>query len=286
MLRSIAIGIGISTLALWAAWHLPSRAQNAIQVYDLATGRTLTETEFTSRLAGHRLVLVGERHNLASHHQGQLEVIRRLVNQGLPVAIGMEMMRADSQAYLDAWVDGRLDEEEFETVYRDNWNFPWPLYRPIFMFAREHRIPVVGLNVPREVTRQVARHGFDSLSSEQRQGLPFVTCQIDDAYMAYVREAYGAHGHGNMTFDNFCEAQLVWDKAMALNALRYLEKEPRRVMVILAGTGHARKGGIPRQLASNGSPPYLVILPEIPSLLDPETLDTRDADFLLRGLGE
>ena len=177
-----------------------------------------------------------------------------------------------------------MDEKAFETVYRDNWNFPWPLYRPIFLFARERRIPVVGLNVPREITRQVARHGFDSLSSDQRQGLPFVTCQIDDDYMAYVREAHGAHGHGNMTFEHFCEAQLVWDKAMALNALRYLEKEPQRMMVILAGTGHARKGGIPRQLASNGSPPYLVVLPEIPSQLDPETLSSKDADFLLQGL--
>jgi uncharacterized iron-regulated protein len=102
--------------------------------------------------------------------------------------------------------------------------------------------------------------------------------------MAYIREAYGAHGHGDMTFSHFCEAQLVWDKAMAANALRYSEKTPERLMVILAGTGHARKGGIPGQLAAQGGLSYQVVLPEIPSLLDPETSSTKDADFLLRGL--
>jgi uncharacterized iron-regulated protein len=231
----------------------------------------------------HRYVVVGERHNEADHHRGQLKVIRLLVEKGVPVAIGMEMMRADSQPYLDDWVAGKMDEDAFEAVYRDNWNFPWPLYRAIFVFARDHHIPIVGLNVPREVTRQVARKGFDSLSPSQRQNLPFVTCQIDDDYMAYIREAYGAHGHGNMTFDNFCEAQLVWDKAMAANALRYQRKAPERVVVILSGTGHARKGGIPRQLALGGSVSTLVVLPEIPSLLEPDRLSTQDADFLIQG---
>ena len=152
------------------------------------------------------------------------------------------------------------------------------------MYAREHNIPVIGLNVSKGITRQVAREGFESLSDTQRQGLPFVTCSIDDDYMAYIREAYGAHGHGQMSFDHFCEAQLVWDKAMAINAIRYIEASPDRVMVILTGTGHARKGGIPRQIDTLGNIPYQVILPEIPSVLDPRTVDTKDADFLLQGL--
>jgi len=261
----------------------PSHAADSLQFYDLAAGRTVSAEDFATRLAAHRFILVGERHTVAAHHQAQLAVIRLLKEKGVPLAIGMEMMRADSQPQLDAWVAGRRNEDAMAAVYRNNWNFPWTLYRPIFMFARDHGIPLIGLNVPREITRQVARQGFDSLSPSQRQGLPFVTCRIDDDYMAYIREAYGAHGHGNMAFDNFCEAQLVWDKAMAANALQYSRKTPERVVVILSGTGHARKGGIPRQLAAGGGPSPLVVLPEIPSLLTPDTVTIRDADFLIRG---
>ena len=281
MVRSIIAGL--STLGLLLLLPLPFQAEGGLQFYDLAGGRMVSRDDFALRLATHRFVLVGERHNVADHHRGQLEVIRQLVNRGVPVAIGMEMMRSDSQPYLDAWVAGQLSEDEITAVYRDNWNFPWPLYQPIFVFARDHGIPMVGLNVPREITRQVARQGFDSLSPSQREGLPFVTCQIDDDYITYIREAYGAHGHGNMTFNNFCEAQLVWDKAMATNALEYSRETPGRVMVILSGTGHARKGGIPRQLASEGSASSLVVLPEIPSLLEPDTLSTQDADYLIMG---
>jgi uncharacterized iron-regulated protein len=282
MRKAAVVVTGI--LVFFLSTFTSPQAMNDIRFYDLANGRLLPENDFASRLADQRFVLVGERHNMASHHRGQLEVIKLLVDKGVAVAIGMEMMRSDSQAFLDAWVAGRLKEDEIKTIYLDNWNFPWELYRPIFIFARDHRIPIVGLNVPRAITRQVAREGFDSLSPAQREGLPFVTCRIDDDYMAYIREAYGAHGHGNMSFNNFCEAQLVWDKAMAAKALQYSQKEPDRLMVILAGTGHARKGGIPSQLIILGNRSFQVVLPEMPDILSPETLDSKDADFLIQGL--
>ncbi|MCK7512360.1 MAG: ChaN family lipoprotein [Desulfobacterales bacterium] len=38
----------------------------------------------------------------------------------------------------------------------------------IFEYARAQRIPMIGLNVPREITRQVARGGFQSLTEAQR----------------------------------------------------------------------------------------------------------------------
>jgi uncharacterized iron-regulated protein len=281
MTKTAALALIVAILLLLPPYRA-ARAGDALQFYDLAAGQVVSENDFASRLTGHRFVLIGERHNKADHHQGQLAVLKLLAGRGVPMVIGMEMMRSDSQAFLDAWVAGTLAEAEFEAVYRDNWNFPWPLYRPIFLFARERRIPVIGLNVPRAITRQVAREGFDALSPDQRRGLPFVACRIDDAYMDYIRTAYGAHGHSRMTFDHFCEAQLVWDKTMAANALQYSRKSPDRTMVILAGTGHARKGGIPRQLAALGSRSYQVVLPEVPALLDPTVSSVADADFLLQ----
>lgn len=275
---------GLAVLATLFSPVLAADTPDSMQFYSLKAGGPVSRDSFAKSLAAQHLVLVGEQHDQASHHRGQLEVIKILVAERLPVAIGMEMMRSDSQAFLDAWVAGKLDEDDFQVVYRDNWNFPWALYRPIFVFARDQRIPIIGLNVPRGITRQVAQEGFDSLSASQRQGLPFVTCRVDDDYMAYIRQAYGAHGHGNMKFDHFCEAQLIWDKAMAAKALQYIANTPERLMIILAGTGHARKGGIPRQIETLGDRSYQVVLPEIPSILEPRTVSNKDTDFLLQGL--
>lgn len=47
--------------------------------------------------------------------------------------------------------------------------------------------------------------------------------------------------------------------------------------------GHVRKGGISRQIDALGDIPYQVVLPEIPSILDPRSEDSQDTDFLLQG---
>lgn len=280
-MKTIAIAIVLAGFVL--APPRPAGAEAHMELIDLRSGQALPLAGQGEALAAHRIILVGEYHTAAGHHQAQLAVIQSLVAAGKKVAVGMEMFRRDSQPSLDAWVAGGLDESAFEAVYRDNWNYPWPLYQPILVYARQNGLPLVGLNVPRGVTRQVAREGFGSLSAEERQDLPFVTCDVDADYMAYIRKAYGAHGHGQMNFNHFCEAQLVWDKAMAANALRFLEDHPSHIIVVLTGSGHARKGGIPTQLRKMGAVEHLVILPEVPGAVDQESLDHQDADFLIRG---
>lgn len=265
---------------------LPMQAHDppSIELQDLRNNRITPLVELAPVLAAQRIILVGEHHTAAAHHQAQLIIIQALVAAGQKVAVGMEMFRSDSQPDLDAWVAGQLAASEFKTVYEDNWNYPWYLYQPILEFARQNRLPVVGLNVPREITRRVAHQGFAGLSEKERRDLPFVTCDVDEDYMTYIRQAYGAHGHGQMNFTHFCEAQLVWDKSMAANALRFLTGNPDLTLVVLAGSGHARKGGMPAQLKKMAPLTHLVILPEVPGSIDPETLDHDDADYLIRGL--
>jgi len=199
------------------------------------------------------------------------------------VDIGIEMFRSDSQAALDQWVSGRMGEGRFRSIYLDNWNYDWSLYRPIFAFARSRKIPLVGLNVSRRITAQVAHQGFKSLSKEQKGSLKGITCDVTPDYRDFIQQAYGVHGHGDMNLERFCEAQLVWDTAMAMRAVDYLRKHTRTIMVLLAGSGHARKLGIPAQLEKLGSESYAVILPETPGIFDTFLLTEKDADYLLLG---
>ncbi len=102
--------------------------------------------------------------------------------------------------------------------------------------------------------------------------------------MNYIKNAFGAHAHGNLDFTYFCEAQLVWDNVMAINTLNYLQKYPDAMVVVLTGTGHARKGAIPRQIRKQSRVPHAVILPQVKGIVDPETISTKDADYIMLGL--
>jgi uncharacterized iron-regulated protein len=269
---------------LTACMGLKGAATFDLRVYRVIDGQRMTMAELTPILLKHRIIIVGEHHTNVAHHRAQLRVIQALKEAGGKVVVGIEMFRSESQTDLDQWVDGRLASSEFEKIYYDNWNYPWQAYRMIFEYARDHRIPMIGLNIPRHITRQVARKGFQSLSDEQRGKLPDVTCRVDETYMDYIRKAYGAHVHGKMDFTHFCEAQLVWDTVMAINAVDYAEKNPESIVVILCGAGHAQKGAIPRQIRTRSSLGHLVILPEIPGSLTIETVTAEDTDYLLWNL--
>ena len=257
-----------------------------MRLFHLATGKQTTLAQALPDIGQKRIIIVGEYHNRKSHHMAQLLIIKALHESGNPLAIGLEMFRAESQNALDRWVGGKMSERDFHGVYYDNWNFPWPLYSKIFAYAREKRIPLVGLNVSRDITRQVAREGFQSLSKEQMAALPDVTCKVDREYMAFIRKAYGAHAHGKLNFIYFCEAQLVWDKVMAINALAYLKDNPGRSMVILAGSGHAWKRGIPDQISQRSKLPYTVILPQVRGHIEPNTTTDKDTDYIVQDLSE
>jgi uncharacterized iron-regulated protein len=270
----------LTLLAVLGACRTPA-TPNRMTVYDLEHGQLLSDTRALQRLQGARIVLVGEFHNNADHHLAQLQVIQALHRAGRKVAIGMEMFRKDSQQDLDQWTSGEMEERRFIEVFNDNWSFGWKLYRPILAYARDNRIPVVGLNVPREVTLQVAYHGFQSLTPEQRGALEGVVCDVTPEYRNFVKQAYGAHSHGRMKFEQFCEAQLVWDSVMALNAVDYLKQNDERIMVIVAGSGHTHKLGIPDQIDKRSDLPYIVVLPETKGIFEKDLVTFQDADLIL-----
>lgn len=253
------------------------------RLYDLRQGKEIPLAEAVSDLKKNRIVLVGEHHNDKSHHLAQLAVIKHLKAAGMQVAIGLEMFRKESQPALDGWVSGQIDERDFQETYYSNWTFPWDIYSMIFNFAREKRVPMIGLNVSREITGKVSRQGFESLTEAQKGALSNITCRLDQQYMDYIKDAFGAHGHGNMNFNYFCEAQLVWDSVMAVNALDYIQKHPDALVVILTGAGHARKGAIPRQIRERANIPHAVILPEVEGSIDPDAATLEDTDYILLG---
>jgi len=203
-------------------------------------------------LGEQRVVFVGEQHDRYEHHLTQLEIIRRLHQRHAQLAIGMEAFQQPFQSHLDAYVAGELSEQELlrDSEYYARWRFDFRLYAPILRYAREHRLPVVALNLPEEITRQVGRGGIESLSEQDRAQIPADIDRSDTEYEQRLSEVFDNHPrHNGQSFDHFLEVQLLWDEGMAQRAAEYLQAHPEQRMVVLAGSGHlAYGGGIPQRL--------------------------------------
>jgi uncharacterized iron-regulated protein len=229
------------------------------------------------------VILIGEIHDVQQHHDTEFAVIKALHEANTPLFIAMEMFRADSQKDLDAWTNGALSLDQFLPVYYRNWRMPWQLYERILLYAREHGIPVIGLNIPDRIVETVARRGVAALTEQERSQIPpGISCTIDTSYMTFIRKAYADHGtRDERSFRYFCEAQMLWDKAMAIHLIAALKANPGKKAVVIAGVGHAWRRGIPEQISLLSGYQARVALPVIPDQAIPKSVTLEDADYLV-----
>lgn len=243
-------------------------------------GRQIDMDGMLESMASARAIVVGEQHDRFDHHLNQLEIIRRLHRTHPELSIGMEQFQQSFQRHLDDYVKGAIDTTEMliRTQYYERWQHDFRLYEPILSWARDHRLPIIALNLPGELTRRVAAGGLESLDDEQAARLPDLD-RSDTAYRERLREVFREHpmGEHGGSFENFYTVQLLWDEGMAARAAKYLEAEPARRMVVLAGNGHVEYGsGIPGRLARR-------IDGEVISVVnaDAGTDDSGKADFVI-----
>jgi len=253
------------------------------RVFRLSDRSTISYDQMMKDLEGVSLVFVGETHDSVPHHRLQLDIIKSLRAAKREEAVAFEMFTAESQPDLDKWVAGLLPLADFIEIYYRDWGFPWSLYKDILFYLKENKIPAVGINLPPEITRKVAKSGFASLSEKERGLLPPETgCAVDETYMKFIKKAYSMHGHGGRQFLYFCEAQLLWDQVMARNLLEFLRKHPQKTVVVLTGNGHAWKRGIPERIrTASGKTSLRVLLPEVPGAIEPSNITIEDADYIL-----
>ena len=245
---------------------------------------TLPLNALADQLATRRVVFVGETHTRYGDHLNQLEIIRRLHQLDPNLVIGVEYFQQPFQSKVDDYIAGRTTEQEFlhDIGYYRNWGYDYRLYAPIFRFAREQRIPVRALNVPRDLPSAVAKVGFAGLSDQQRAYLPKEMGPADAEYRSRLHEAFEEHGPAKPgAFDHFVEAQLVWDEGMAQSAAGYLNANPGHRMVILAGSAHLAFGsGIPKRLERRTNVTYAIVLNS------GVEMEAHVADYILLGKNE
>jgi uncharacterized iron-regulated protein len=225
-------------------------------ITDTATGEVLSATELAARLRDTRLLLIGESHTTADFHRVQLRVIRALHDASRTVMIGLEMFPYTEQTSLDHWRDGLLTESGFLTLSRwyEFWGYHWGYYRDIFLYARDNRLPMYGVNAPRSAVTAVRQKGIDQLSETDKQHVP-PHIDIDSTdhltfFQASFDDDNGMHGHmPESMLKSMQAAQATWDAAMAYNSVKALKTAAGdAILVVLVGSGHVAYGvGIEHQ---------------------------------------
>lgn len=227
-------------------------------VTDTRTGDALTPKQLAARLKDVRLLFVGESHTSVEFHNAQRRVIEELARAGRQVLIGLEMYPYTEQAWLDRWSMGELSEAAFlkDSRWYKNWGYHWLYYRDIFLFARDNKIRMFGVNIPREVVSAVNRKGLANLAPEEKAHLPARIDTADEEHKRLFRAFFGGgdalHGGGMSPeqWERMFAAQCTWDAAMGNNAAKALQKfgDKDAIMVVLIGAGHVAYGlGAERQ---------------------------------------
>ena len=246
-------------------------------------GAIISYDRMIKEISNADIVFVGEVHDEQAHHDLELRIIRSFHESDLPLSVGLAMFRSDSQQDLNSWVSGSSSLEQFLPSYYDsNWRQPWPAYRGIFLYAREHQIPLVGLNIPSDITKAVARNGFTASHKRSRsrnclRGSAAIstrrTCNLSDRLTraTCIRKTSGS---------NFCEAQMVWDKSMAWNLIEYQKQSPGKTRscfpaLAMPGSGAFRAGG--REVILH----IQSVLPLIPGQIERKTVSLLDADYVV-----
>jgi hypothetical protein len=202
-------------------------------------------------------------------HAVQLKILKRLEAR-FPgrVALGMEMLRTNTQEAADKWVSGEMPEKEFLRVWEASWG-NWPYYAEIVRYAREAKIPLIALNRPKTMPAHAMGGGATPQAAEQAPppaAPPEPEIDYDDPYYkAYIDAFFVGHGEGKPEVAQmFMKSQLLWDETMAETAAAYLKRpeNAEKKLVVFAGGNHVRYGfGMPRRLFRRLPEPYVGVEP-------------------------
>jgi uncharacterized iron-regulated protein len=216
------------------------------EIVSAETGAALPFAKMVQEMKGSRLVYIGETHNSLAMHDMQARLLAALWEQDRNLVLGLEMFPAADQEVLNKWSLGLLSEDEFlrESRWYLTWNFNFGFYREIFIFARDHKIPIYGLNAPKEVITKIRMMGWDALSEAEKALVPKPDLSHPE-HRQLIRTVFESadippamKGTGlDMMFEGLYRSQSAWDEVMAANALEASRREQKRV-VVLAGSGH------------------------------------------------
>jgi hypothetical protein len=122
------------------------------------------------------VLLLGDFHALYQSQKGHLRILRILPRKR-PKILFVEFIASKDQAILDAYMDGQLSDKQFlkDVRWKESWGFSWRSYKPILVWAKKRKVPVVAID------KSLKKHGDQSLHERDE----FASTLISDHLFQY-----------------------------------------------------------------------------------------------------
>jgi len=228
MKRYYILVLVLSFIAGWAQDKQP------YQIYN-KEGKKTTYANLLKEGTATDVILFGEHHDNSIVHWLQLELTKDLAGKK-KLVLGAEMLEADDQKSLNAYLEGRIDHKVLDSFVR-----LWPNYKtdykPLVDFAKEKHFPVIATNVPRRYASMVYKGGLealDKLPADEKEWIAPLPIAYDANLPGYKGMLEMAGGHGG---ENLPKAQAIKDATMAHFILANIVKGT--VFIHFNGTYHS-----------------------------------------------
>lgn len=210
------------------------------------------------KIENRQLIFVGEEHTNRFHHLTQLSIIKELYYKNSDLAIGLEAFEREYQDILNSYLAGELSESDFLnlTKYSQSFGYDFELYKPILEFAKLGKIEVIALNAKRDIVKKVAKDGFLNLTKYERDSISKEVNLINEYYKESLMDIFKEHKMEN--FEQFYQAQTVWDETMAETISDFLKRSTKK-MVVICGNEHIKKDAIPERVKRRVNVDYVTI---------------------------
>lgn len=213
-----------------------AQSKPAYQLYK-ANGKKVSYSKMLRQLAKADIVFFGELHNNPIAHWLELELAVDL-NKKQKIQLGAEMLEADNQEVLEAYLKGEISSKEYHESARLWQNYPTD-YAPLVDWAKKLNIPFTATNIPRRFARLVHKEDFnalEALSELEKSWIAPLPIPFDPELETYqdILSMMGDHASPLLV-----KAQAIKDATMAHFILKYKEKD--RLFLHYNGAFHSNK---------------------------------------------
>jgi hypothetical protein len=151
------------------------------------------------------LIFVGDYHTLRQSQEVAVRLLERAAADARPVCLALEMIHAEHQDSLDAFMAGEITEARFlqAVEYQRTWNFSWDNHRLLFDAARRLQVRVLGINHSPRVGRDRIRERDERIAGRL---LDVVQADPEARVLVLIGDMHLASNHLPRALDRRLEA--------------------------------------------------------------------------------
>lgn len=233
-----------------------------------AGNKVVTLEQAADDLATYDVVFFGELHAHSGNHLSQMRLFQALYDRNPVITLSLEQFERDVQPIVDQYMAGEIGEKVLEEDGRG-----WPnyksSYRPLMEFAKEHGLPVIASEAPKDAVVCVGRKGPEIIDEIPMPDRSWLAAELHveegpymDKYKAFIAQS-STHGGSSekagksddeqeavamdpkmaeimeaMTMKSF-SAQVLRDDTMAESIAMHLGANPGRKVMHMNGAFHS-----------------------------------------------